>query len=133
MRGGFLLYLWQLVFYWYSSMINTSIGYSVELIRLQARKQTQNNMAVETDTQLKARAAVIAAETAIGGNTKTRVATLFTNIVDSKISLKSWTFADNADAFPVSDAPTLYIVQDDHGSLGDADYVPAKAWMIALT
>lgn len=90
-------------------------------------------MAVETDTQLKARAAVIAAETAIGGNTKTRVATILTNIVDSKISLKTWNFAANGNDFPVADAPTLYLVQDDHGTLGDADYVPALAWMIALT
>jgi len=89
-------------------------------------------MAVKTDTELKAVATQISTETAVGGNTKTRVGNLFRDIVDSKISLKSWTFADNGDDFPTSDAPTLYIVQDDHGVLGDADYVPAKAWMIAL-
>lgn len=90
-------------------------------------------MAVKTDTELKAAATVIANETAIAGNTKTRVATLFTNIVDSKISLKQWDFAANGNSFPTSDAPTLYIVVNgDHGVLGDADYVADRSWMVCL-
>jgi len=90
-------------------------------------------MPPKTDTQLKAAAAVIRDETAVGANTKLRVYNMFNDVIDSKISLRSWTFAANFGNFPTSDAPTLYIVQDDHGFLGDADYVPAKAWMIALT
>lgn len=90
-------------------------------------------MAQETDTQLKERATTIANETAAGGNTKARVATILTNIIDSKISLKQWDFSANADAFPLSDAPTIYIITGgDHGDPGDADYVPDNAWMICL-
>jgi hypothetical protein len=90
-------------------------------------------MAVKTDTELKAVATLISGETAVGGNTKTRVGNLFRDIVDSKISLKSWDFGANGDAFPTSDAPTLYmVINGDHGILGDADYVPDKAWMVCL-
>lgn len=89
-------------------------------------------MSVKTDTELKAAATVIANETAVGANTKSRVATLFTNIVDSKVSLKFWDFSAHSDAFPTSDAATIYLViNGDHGVIGvDADYVPNNAFMI---
>jgi len=89
-------------------------------------------MAAKSDTLLKAQAAVIRDETAIGANTKLRVYNILNDVIDSKLTLKTWNFADNGGDFPVSDAPTLYIALDDHGTLGDADYVPAAAWMVAL-
>lgn len=88
-------------------------------------------MSVKTDTELKAAATVIANETAVGANTKSRVATLFTNIVDSKVSLKFWDFSAHSDAFPTSDAATIYLViNGDHGSPGDVDYTPNNSFMI---
>lgn len=43
-----------------------------------------------------------------------------------------WSFATNGNAFPTADiAGKLYIAEDDHGDLGDADYVAAGAWMIS--
>ncbi len=48
------------------------------------------------------------------------------------ISLVKWTFASHAGSFPTA-IDTLYIAQDDHGSLGDADYVQANTWFIATS
>ena len=43
-----------------------------------------------------------------------------------------WNFASNGNAFPTADvAGKLYIAEDDHGVLGDPDYVPANAWMVS--
>lgn len=87
-------------------------------------------MAVKTDTELKAVASTIVAETAIGGNTKTRVGNLFRDIVDSKLSFRFWNFADNAGTFPTASGLTLYWVEDTHGTIEDPDYVAANSWMI---
>lgn len=89
-------------------------------------------MAVKTDTELIAEAGVIRDETEAGANTRGRIADILENIVDSKLTLKTWTFADNGDQFPVADAPTLYIVLDEHGSFGVSGHVPIHSWMIAL-
>lgn len=39
----------------------------------------------------------------------------------------------NGATFPTATEPTLYILTADHGTIGDADYIPAGAWAIALT
>ena len=87
-------------------------------------------MAVKTDAELKTVASAISAETAVGGNTKTRVGNLFRDIVDSKLAFRFWNFADNGGDFPTASGLTLYWVEDDHGVLGDPDYVAANSWMI---
>lgn len=44
-----------------------------------------------------------------------------------------WNFAAHGGAFPVSTRATIYITEDEHGTIGeDADYVPQGAWMICL-
>ena len=51
----------------------------------------------------------------------------FGNIEDSgSMAFATW----NGASFPTPDVDTIYMVTADHGSLGDADYVPAGAWMI---
>src|SRR5690349_20245624 len=45
-------------------------------------------------------------------------------------AVTSWDFSDNANAFPTADAiRKIYITLDDHGVLGDADYVSANSLM----
>jgi hypothetical protein len=43
-----------------------------------------------------------------------------------------WNFAGNGGNFPTSAAAgTMYVAEDDHGNLGDADYVAANTWFMS--
>ena len=44
-----------------------------------------------------------------------------------------WNFAANGGSFPTSTrSGIVYIAEDDHGSIGDLDYVQAGTWMISI-
>lgn len=53
----------------------------------------------------------------------------FTELYDAKLKVTTW----NGVSFPTATEPTVYILTADHGVPGDADYIQAGAWAIALT
>lgn len=49
--------------------------------------------------------------------------------VASTVAFTTW----DGVTFPTATGPTLYVVTADHGSIGEAEYVQAGSWMLALT
>ena len=62
------------------------------------------------------------------------IADSFLNVPSSTMWGGLWNFAGNSGNFPTAAvAGKFYIAEDDHGSPGDADYVPAGTWMVSKT